>query len=300
MPSSLPRAGLWPLAGAVVLFGAAWPITKVAVEHGAGPAWFALGRAGFSGLASAVLVAATGRLRVPGRADLLPLFAVGLFQLAGFFALAHLAVALVPAGRTAVLSNATGVWIVPLSVLLGERVSSRQWLAAALGLLGVVVIVGPWGTDWSRPATVLGNALLLGAALSWALAMVAIRRRPPRMTMLEMLPWAFAIATVALLPLALSRPAGHWDGAGWAALLAIGMVAGPGGTWCVMQATRLLPMVVASTGFLAAPAVGLLLSSAWLGEALTPDLLLGSALILGGVAAAALPTMRRGAQRRPT
>ncbi len=139
---------------------------------------------------------------------------------------------------------------------------------------------------WSQPGVVLGNALLLGAALSWSLAMIALRRRPPTMSMLEMLPWAFGLATLALLPLALTRPVGRWDGEGWAAMLFIGLVAGPGGTWCVMQATRTLPMVVASTGFLGAPAVGVLLSSAWLGEALTPALLLGSALILGGVAAA--------------
>lgn len=277
----------------IVLFGAAWPVTKLAVQHGAGPAWFALGRAGFSGLATFAAVAASGRLRVPGRADLAALLAVGLLQLAGFFALSHLAVALVPAGRTAVLSNATGVWIVPLSLLLGERVASRQWVAAALGMLGVLVIVGPWGAEWSRPGALLGNALLLGAALSWALAMVVVRRRPARLTMLELLPWAFAIATLALLPLALARPSGRWDGTAWAALLAIGLVAGPGGTWCVLQATRLLPMVVASTGFLAAPTTGLLLASVWLGEPMTAELLVGSALILGGVAAAALPAPRR-------
>ncbi len=284
----------------IVLFGAAWPITKVAVLHGAGPAWFALGRAGLSGLMATAVVSATGRLRVPGRADMPALLAVGFLQLAGFFALAHLAVALVPAGQTAVLSNAAGVWLVPLSVLLGERVPPRQWLAAGLGITGVVVLVGPSALDWSRPGILLGNALLLGAALSWALAMLVLRRRPPRMTMLEMLPWAFGIAALTLLPLALSRPTGQWDGAGWAALLSIGLVAGPVGTWCVMQATRLLPVTVSTTGFLAAPAVGLLLSSAWLGETLTPDLLLGSALILGGIAAATLPTPRRGVQRRPT
>ena len=47
--------------------------------------------------------------------------------------------------------------------------------------------------------------------------------------------------------------------------------------------------VVSSIGFLVTPAVGLVLSNLTLGERLTPDLLLGSALILGGAAFAAIP-----------
>jgi len=289
VPPPTPRA-LLPLLGAIVLFGAAWPITKVAIVAGAGPAWFALGRAGLSSVGSAVLLLALGRMRRPGRADLPALLAVGVFQLAGFFALGHLAVALVPAGTTAVLSNATTVWIVPLSLLfLHEHIPARRWAATIVSVLGVIVLAGPWAIDWSRPGIVLGHVLLLGAALSWSIAMVALRRWPPRLTMLQMLPWAFAIATLILLPLALSRPVGHWTASGWTALVLIGAVAGPGGTWCVMRATQVLPVVVASIGFLGAPAVGLLLAVLWLGETLTWGLGLGSVLILLGVAVAAWP-----------
>lgn len=291
-PAPAPAA-LLPLFGAILLFGASWPITKIAVADGAGPAWFALGRAGLSGLGATTLLLATGRLRRPGRADLPALLAVGIFQLAGFFGLAHLAVALVPAGTTAVLSNATTLWIVPLSLLvLHERIPRRRWAATLASIMGVVVLAGPWAIDWSRPGILLGHALLLGAALSWSIAMVALRRWPPRLTMLQMLPWAFALATLLLLPLALSRPFGHWTAPGWAALLVIGALVGPGGTWCVMRSTMTLPVVVASIGFLGAPAIGLLLASLWLGEPLTWPLAAGSLLILAGVAIAAWPARR--------
>ena len=60
-----------------------------------------------------------------------------------------------------------------------------------------------------------------------------------------------------------------------------------------MQSTVALPIVVASLGFLATPAVGLLLSALWLGEPLTADLLAGAALILGGVAIATGPGRSR-------
>ena len=85
---------------------------------------------------------------------------------------------------------------------------------------------------------------------------------------------------------------GTWPGAGVADLAYIGLFAGPIGTWCVMQVSATLPAMVASVGFLATPAAGLLLSTLWLHEALTPDLIIGSAFILGGVAFAAWPSRR--------
>ena len=55
------------LAGAVLLLGASWPVTKLALGSGATPAWFAAGRVGLSALAAAAALAFAGRLRVPGR-----------------------------------------------------------------------------------------------------------------------------------------------------------------------------------------------------------------------------------------
>ena len=72
----------------------------------------------------------------------------------------------------------------------------------------------------------------------------------------------------------------------------IGFIAGPLGTWCVMQATATLPTLVSSVGFLTTPAVSLILANLFLGEAITTDLLAGSALIIVGVGFAAWPRRR--------
>ncbi len=289
----IPVSALVQLLGAVLLLGSSWPITRYALLGGAAPFWFALGRAGLSATVAAVVLGALGRLRRPARRDLPALLALGLLQLAGFFALAHLAVAWVPAGRTAILSNATLVWTVPLSLLvLGEAISPRRWIAAGLAMMGVVVLSGPWAIDWSAPGLLLGHALLLGAAGCWATTMTAVRRWPPGLTMLELLPWAFGLASLALLPLAVLHAPGTWTAPAVAALLGIGLVAAPLGTWCVMQATLALPLVVASIGFLAAPAVGLLIAAAWLHEPLTADVIAGSVLILGAGVVATVPGRR--------
>jgi O-acetylserine/cysteine efflux transporter len=285
------------LGASVLLLSSAWPLTKRALELGASPLWFAEGRAVLSGIVAFAVLGVAGRLSVPRRADLPSVLGVGLLQLAGFFTLVHAAVAWVPAGRTAILANTTTIFVLPLSVvLLGERIGPRRWLAAAIGLAGVIALMGPWAIDWTDRAAMIGHAFLLGAALSWSLAMIVIRRTPPHSSMLQILPWCFALASLAMLPLVLvEAPHGGYGPhpAAWASLAFIGLLAGPVGTWCVMQATATLPMAVSSVGFLATPAAGLILSNLMLGERLTPDLLFGSALILGGVGLAAWPPRRR-------
>ncbi len=276
------------LGVAVVLLGAAWPVTKVALLDGASPSWFAFGRACLSMVVAGGVVAATRGLRVPGRADWPAVLAIGMLQLGGFFAFAHAAVAWVPAGRTAILSNATLIWTVPIALLLtGEAISARRWVATGLGAAGVAVLVGPWAVDWTSGTALIGNGFLLGASLCWAVSMTIVRRYPARRSMFELLPWTFAVASVMLLPMAAVHGGGVWSGTSLVCIGFIGLVMAPLGTWCIVEATRALPLVVASVGFLAGPALGLLISAAFLGEVLTGSVLLGAGLILSGAALAA-------------
>lgn len=289
---ALPPLALMQLAASVVLLASAWPITKQAIGLGVAPMWFAVGRAGFSGAVLFAVLGATGRLRVPGRRDVPVLLAVGLLQLAAFFAFAHLAVAYIPAGRTAILSNVTTIFIAPLSALvLRERVSARRWIAAGLGVAGVMVLMNPWAIDWGGPGVLTGHLFLLGAACGFSVAILTVRRCPPGLSMLQVLPWCFLLAALVLLPVAVLHGGGVgvWTWPSWGAMAYIGLLAGPVGTWCVMVAAAELPAMVSSVGFLMTPAAGLILSTLWLGEPMGLDLLAGSALILGGVGCAAWP-----------
>lgn len=276
------------LFAAVILFGGAWPITKAALED-ATPLWFGTGRAALAALAAALLLAALGRLRFPAAEDRKAVFFLGLFQLGGFFALTHLAVALVPAGRTAVLSNVVTYWLIPLSVLvLGEKVSGQRWIAAALGLAGAAVLIGPWAVDWTDHDVLVGHFLLVIAGLLWSIAIIASRKWPPRTAMLDLLPWCFGIGALLLLPMALiMEPRGGVGLHSWPHLLYIGLIAAPIGTWCVIEAARKLPGAVSSVGFLLVPAFGVTLSALWLGEPIGWDVIVGGLLIVASVFLAA-------------
>jgi drug/metabolite transporter (DMT)-like permease len=292
----VPIGGLLQLLASVVLLSNAWPLTKIALAAGSTPLWFAEGRALLSGLIASVLLILMRRFRLPAKSDLPALFAIGGLQLGAYFALAHEAVAWVPAGRTAILANTTTIWVVPLSMIfLRERIPARRWVAACLGLLGVAVLINPLAIDWRSANVLIGHIFLLGAGLSWSIAMIVIRAARPRSTMFALLPWCFLLCAAVLAPMvAWHAPHGTFGTApvSFWTLAYVGLIAGPLGTWCAVEATAKLPALVSSVGFLTTPAVSLILANSLLHEELTPDLLVGSASIMAGVACAAWPERR--------
>src|SRR5579859_1009590 len=293
----LQTAGYAQLAVSVILLSSAWPLTKIALSFGSTPLYFAEGRALLSGATIAMILVLRGKLRLPTRADIPAVVAIGVGQLGLYFAFAHVAVAWVPAGRTAILANTTTIWVVPLSLMfLRERIPLRRWLACGFGVAGVVVLMSPWSIDWSSRNVLIGHAFLLGASLSWSVAIIVTRTARPRLTMFQLLPWCFAISALVLAPLVAWHEPDGAIGANvqsWTALAYIGLIAGPFGTLCVILATAALPAVVSSVGFLTTPAVSIILSNLLLGEPITADLLAGSALIMAGVGCAAWPGQRR-------
>ena len=234
------------------------------------------------------LLAALGRLKFPSRIDWPIVLSVGVFQLTGYFTLANLGLQFVPAGRSGVLSYSAMLWLVPLSLLVGERVGWRALLGVALGTGGIVVLIDPTRFDWSNRAVVEGHLWLLLAGFSWAIAILHARRHRWRGTPLDMLPWQMSVASILLWPLAfVIEPRGYLDFGKselWIALLYIGTFAGPAGTWAAVSVARALPPITGSLGMLGTPLLGIAASAILIGEAITLNLLLGTALVIAGIA----------------
>jgi drug/metabolite transporter (DMT)-like permease len=287
MTETAPSTAWFQLVATVVLFGLSWPIIKIGLTAST-PVWLAAGRATCSALSAFVLLAALGRLKWPGHADWPIVLSVGAFQLSFFFALSNLGVQNVPAGRSGVLAYSTMLWLVPLSLLLGERVGWQGMAGALVGMLGIVVLIDPLRFDWSNRAVVQGHAWLLLAGLSWALALLHARRHRWRMSPLDVLPWQMSVATILLWILALAiEPRGYLDFGRanlWIALLYIGVFAGPAGTWASVSVARALPPVVASLGMLGTPLRAILSSVVLVNEPVTWPLALGTLLVIAGIA----------------
>jgi drug/metabolite transporter (DMT)-like permease len=116
------------------------------------------------------------------------------------------------------------------------------------------------------------------------------------MSPLDVLPWQMAVATILLWILALTlEPAGYLDLRQpnlWIAVLYIGVFAGPAGTWAAVSVARALPPVTGSLGMLGVPLLAIASSVVLVGEPVTWPLVLGTMLVIAGIAIVILERAR--------
>jgi drug/metabolite transporter (DMT)-like permease len=265
----------WILLGLLILSWAiSWPVIKIGVAT-VPPIWYACFRYAIATLCLFALVLARREAVLPFRGDW-PLVAVSaVFQMAAYSALTAFALTILPAGRASVLAFSTPLWVVPLAAWwLRERASRRALLGVGLGLFGVLAIAAPslhmHGANQS-----LAYAMLMAAAGSWAISIVAVRAHSFTASALALAPWQMLMAACLLLPLAIAvegapRP---MEFSGATSLAYVGPIA----------AGRHFRASTLSMALLATPAVGVLLSALILGETVDPSLIAGAALIATGI-----------------
>lgn len=292
MSAAVSRRTAWILLVLVILiWGINWPVMKVGLAS-IPPFTFVALRTLMGAAIMFSLAGALGLLHWPARQDWPVVLGVGLLQMAVFMTLITVALQFVPAGRSAILSYTTSLWVVPIAGwMLGERLSPLKWLGFGLGLAGVAVMFNPFGFDWHDPRVLLGNGLLLLAALVWAVLIVQIRGHRWRASPLALAPWQFGLASLLLLPLAwlLERDqAIRWSTDTVLVLLYNGPLATAFCFWAMVTVNRALPAVTTSLGTLGVPAVGALAAALALGERIGLSNGLGLALILGGLGCVSL------------
>lgn len=274
------------LVTVVLAWGLTWPINKV-ILRSLPPLWAVALR---TALAAAVLVLVAsfrGRLVPPPRGDMPVLLSITLLHIVGFSVLSTWGLMRVPAGRSVVLAYTTPLWVIPGAWLfLGERLTPRRAAGVAIGLAGLVTLFNPLALDWTDGQIVLGHLAIVAAAMLWALSILHIRGHRWISTPFELLPWETMLATVILVPLAVLG-AGSLHAEWTPRLVLLVLYAGiPGSAlayWAVAMASRDLPAVTTSLGLLATPVVSVIAATIFLGEPLTPSLVVAIVLILGGV-----------------
>jgi drug/metabolite transporter (DMT)-like permease len=285
------RNALLLLAVVVLAWGFTWVVSKLLLLHMT-PLWAVAARSMAGTAALLALGLALRRLAWPVKADIPVILSVGLLHMGAFAALVSLGLQYVPAGRSVVLAYTTPLWVIPAAWLfLGEPIGRGRQAGLALGLAGLILIFNPLAFDWSNRDALLGNGLVLLAALCWAVNIVYVRAHRWATPPFELALWQALLATGVLSAAALLAegvPAVDWNAElGW--LLGYGGVFGIAiAYWAAVNVNRSLPAGVTSIGLLGVPVFGLLCSAVILHEPLGASLLAGMALIVTGIAAGVL------------
>ena len=284
------------LAAVILLWGANWPIMKVGLQS-IPPMTFATARVFLGCACLFALLAVQGRVRLPTRRDLPVLLSVGCLQIGLGLLLLNLGLLNVEAGRSAILSYTTPLWVVPLAAaFLGERLSAGRAAGLALGLAGIGVLFNPTAFDFTHRPALVGNGLLMLGALFGATVIVHIRRHRWSVAPIELMPWQMLLGG-SLLALAAAwfeaDQSIRWSPTVLAILAYNGPVASAFCFWAYVTVAHSLPAVSTALGSLGVPVAGVLFSAMMLGEPLAPGRLLGLGLISAGVAVVAATDLRR-------
>lgn len=181
-------------------------------------------------------------------------------------------------------------------VLLHERLTAVRIAAVALATVGVFIIINPSEADWESSAF-LGNLALAVAAMTWGLYSVLVRQLSGRVDTLFfsfLAPVGGLILTLPASAVELqTRPVDTITPVVIAGVLYLGVVSTALAMWMWNRAFALVDASTASLFFFAQPLVGTVLSILLLGQAMTPSLWIGGALIGAGVLLALAGDRRR-------
>ena len=187
------------------------------------------------------------------------------------------------AANGSLVTSATPAFVLLFAwLLLTEKITVRRLVALLLATLGVIAVINPRSAQLN-PDLFLGNLLLLGAAITWALYSVLVRKLTQNTNVLLF----SLVAFIGGLPV--STPAGAWElsttGIGEISLGIVGGVLFLG-VICTALAMVLwntafayLDASLASLTFFAQPIVGTILGWLFLNEMITPLFLLGGLFI---------------------
>ena len=167
-------------------------------------------------------------------------------------------------------------------MLLGEKITTRRLLALFLATIGVIAVIDPRSAQLD-PELFLGNLSLIGAAITWALYSVLVRKGTQNIDVL-------LFSLVAFLGgLPVSVPAAAWElsvaGIGEitfgvvAGVLFLGIISTALAMVLWNTAFAYVDASLASLTFFAQPVVGSFLGWLFLGENITRLFLLGGLLI---------------------
>jgi drug/metabolite transporter (DMT)-like permease len=196
------------------------------------------------------------------------------------------------------------VALVPVfGLLLGQRPAPRALLGVVVAIVGLAVLTWgcaiPWlGCTLDTAASAqqqLGDLLVLLCAVAFALHIVAVSRWATRLPVTTVNTWQLIAAALLAgsTAVALERPIPAPSPGVLGAVLFLGVIATALVFALQLRVQRYTTATHTALIFALEPVFAALFAWLWIGELLTPAVLVGGAIMLFGVLLAELPPLRR-------
>lgn len=189
------------------------------------------------------------------------------------------------AGRAAILFNMQPFFTLLLLPLLvpSERLTRIRWLGTAVAFVGVALVLAERGTSGG---SLLGDFMVLVAALGWTGAIILNKRMPGEISAVSVIFWtsAGAIPVYALLAMLFeSGETWHVSASAVASVLYLGVVAACFGFVLVVWLTRTYSASRVNVFVFLSPVFGVLIGWAALGETVSALQALGALAVAAGI-----------------
>lgn len=287
------RLGLLLLAALTLGWGLNWPIMKIVLRDVPPLSFRAVCL--LAGGIGVLAIARVGRhsLAIP-RGHLPRLLALTACNIIGWNVLVIYGIDLLPSGRAALLAYTMPLWSVLLSVwLLHERLTAARAVALLLGMIGVGVLMS--GEAHAFGIAPLGVLLILGAAASWGVGVVLLKRFAMPMPTVSLTGWMMLFGAIPITAAAIALEYGQWRPVTLYPALGVLYNIFVAFMFCYWAWTRIVlmvPVAVSSLSSLVTPVVGVASGMWLLNERLTWREIVAGLLILSAVALVVRPWKR--------
>jgi len=274
------------LAGMVLVWGINFAVVKGALEQ-ITPLAFNAVRFLLASLLVAAVLRAEGTLDLPARQHRWRIVGLGLLGNVAYQVCFILGLNRTPAGSASLILALTPVLTALLSTLTGhEKPGIRTWGGAALSITGVGLVSGT-GISVAGSRALVGDLILVAAAVAWALYTVGSREMVRTYGSVRTTAWTMWVGTAALIPLGIPEIARlDWAGLDWRAWggLLFSAVFAIGLAYLVWyRGVERLGNTRTSIFSNLTPVVAMIAAAVLLNERPSPWALLGAALTLTGV-----------------
>lgn len=271
-----------------LIWGYAWVFMKASLNF-MGPFTFSAFRFG-TGTATLLIAVWLLKSGKPPRSMWKHLIVVGVLQTTIVFTFVMYGMQFVDAGKSSVLLYSMPLWSSIFAVkILGEKITPGKVLGLAVGMAGLITILG-WDIFFVQdPAIIFGETLIIVAAVSWAGANVYYRMKLEGMTQLQVSAYQMLFGTLGIFIATLFAEWGEpvkLNGESIFYILFTGVLASAlcFTVWFVLLSV--IDMITATLSTLLVPVFGLFFGWLILDEELTASILIGSVMIIAGIGVA--------------